>query len=112
MRAYQHPIAARLIRRFDDKLIKILQYMLQIRIVGADVSWDVGKDWLLLEVKSDHLRHVSVDDLIIRDARSRRVGQRNVPSFVNLHQAGNAQHGIASEREWIEKIVVDAPVND
>ena len=40
------------------------------------------------------------------------VGQHHPAGFIHLHEAGHAEVGIGPEGQWIEKIVVDAPVDD
>ncbi len=71
----------------------------------------VLQDRLFAEIEFHDLRHVAVDRLVVGDAGADRVGERDVAGLVGRHQARHAERRVRPERERVEEIVVDAPVD-
>src|SRR6476620_5714688 len=80
MRTNQHPIPTRLSGYLNDKPIEIVQNIGSILRIAAQIGGHIGQNRFLPEVVFDDLRHVSIDDLVIRDASSRSVG-KSYPSL-------------------------------
>ena len=85
-----------------------------MRSVGirATVGGDVLQDRLFAQVELDDLRNVRIGRLVVGDAISNGVGQRDPAGSVNAHQARHAEHAVGSEGERIETVVVHASVDD
>ena len=81
------------------------------RLAAAAQVGTLLEDRLLAEVEPDHVRHVRIDRLVVGDAGADRVGERDAAGAVGREQARHAEHRIGAERERVEEVVVDAPVD-
>ena len=63
------------------------------------------------QVVFDDLGHISVDRLVIGDARSRSIGQCHATRPDNFHQVINAQTGIGTETFGIDEVIIDSTIN-
>ena len=72
---------------------------------------DVVQHRFLRQVIADHVGHVRIDRLVVGHPGADRVGERDAAPAVGGEEAGDAQHRVAAERERVEEIVVDAPVD-
>ena len=112
VRADQHAVAAGFVDRLDDQLVEVLQDVAALPVLPADVRRHVGQHHVFAQIVGDHLRHVGVYGLVVRHPGAGSVGQRHAPGLVHLHEAGHAEAGVGPEGLRIQKIVVDAPVDD
>ena len=111
-RADQHAVAAGAVDFLDDQLVQVREHV--VALLG-DVGMNVGtlcEDRLLAEVEADHLRHVRIDRLVVGDAGADRVGERHAARR-DTRRTGPGTPSIESgaERERVEEVVVDAPVD-
>ncbi len=107
----QHAVAAGAVRLLDDQLGEMVEHVVAILLPVQQVGRHVGEDRLLGQVEADHLRHVRIDRLVVGDAGADRVGERDPPGAVGGEQARHAEHRVGAERQRIEEVVVDAPVD-
>ena len=77
----------------------------------AQISFDVGHDRLLRQVVANHVGDVSVDALVVRDARSGGIDHGHVAQLVGVHQPGDSEQGVLAEHQGIQEVVVDPPVD-
>jgi hypothetical protein len=77
-RAHQHAVAAGAVHLLDHQLGQVVEHVLQVVGLAAQVGGHVVEDRLLAEVELDHLRHVGVDRLVVGHAGADGVGQRHV----------------------------------
>ncbi len=96
----------------DHQLLEVLEHVGEVVGLAAAPGRHVLEDRLLAEEEFHDLRHVAVDRLVVGDAGADGVGKREVAGLVDRHQAGHAERGIRAERERVEEVVVDAPVDD
>src|SRR5580692_591181 len=82
-------------------------------MLGAitEISFDGAEDGVLVQVILNHGGDVGVDGFVIGYAVAGGVGEGDVASAVRAHQAGDTEHGIGAETEWVEEIVVDAAID-
>ena len=84
--------------------------MALLRIL-TEVGLDVLNQRLFIEVVADDFRHIGVDHLIVGDARSGRIGQRNIPRPPGTHQAGHTEYRFFFKHLGIEKQIIDPTVD-
>ena len=72
----------------------------------------VLEDWFFAEIEANHFRHIWVKGFVVGHTSTHCVRQRHPTSAVGVHQAGHAEHGVRSERERINEVVIDTPIND
>ena len=110
-RADQHAVPTGLAHRLEHQILRVRQHEFQLLGVPAQVRGHVVQDRRLVQVVADHVRHVRVHRLVVRDARPDGVGDRHAPLPVHVHQSRHAQRAVPAERQRIEEIVVDAAVD-
>ena len=71
----------------------------------------LARTGLLGQVVPDHVGHISVDALVVRHARPRRVNQRHVAELISVHQPGYAEQGVGPEDQRVHEVVVQPPVD-
>ena len=76
-----------------------------------DEGRDLAELRVFAEVVADQIRQEGVDGLVVRDARARRVGDRDVAFAVDVDEARHAELAVAAEGERVEEAVVDAAVD-
>ena len=108
----QHAVATRFVGWLHNQVLEVVEDVVAVFLFGTAVGRHVGEDRLLAEEVADHVRHVGVDDLVVRDAAAGSVGKRDVARLPGAHQSGYAQHRFLAERLRVQEEVVDAPVND
>ena len=96
---------------FHDKLPQMVEDVFQIVSLCALPGRHVLQDRLFAEVEADHLRHEGIDRLVIGHPRAGGRGDGNAAGTVDIHQAGNAQHGIGPEAERVQIGVVDPAID-
>ncbi len=79
--------------------------------VREQIGVDVLEDRLLAEVEPDHVRHEAVDGLVVGDAGTERVGDRDAPGSVGAHEARHAEQRVGPELQRVDEVVVEAPVD-
>ena len=78
----------------------------------GEIGRHVLEDRVLVEIIFDHVRHEIIHHLVVGDARADGIGERNISRAIRVNKPGHAQHRIFSENRRVEKIIVNAPVND
>ena len=108
---HQHAVAARFVGGLYDELVEVGEHMLSFLVVETAVARHIGQDRILVEVVLDEVRHIGIDDLVVRHAGPRRVGERDIALDPRLEQAWYAEHRSGIEHGRVEKHVVDAPID-
>ena len=85
MRTDQHPVATGFVGRLHDQFVQVLDHVLEIIVLRTNVSRHVGKNGRLIEIILNDAWNVGVNNFVVGNTRPRRVGQRDVAGFVNLH---------------------------
>ena len=89
----------------------MLEHVPPIRIHRAQVGLDVGEDRVLVEVVADQLRHERVDGLVVGDAITQRVGDRDVAGAVGVDQARHSDQRLLAPENGVEPLVVDTSID-
>src|SRR6266478_2806424 len=89
----------------------MFQHIFPLREIRQQISLHICQDGLFSEVVADDRWHVCVNRLVIRDARSHRIGQRYAAGAICIEQSRYSETGISPEGEWIEKIVIYSPID-
>ncbi len=110
-RADQHAVAAGAVGFLDDELRQMREHVIAILLAMQEIGRNIGEHRLLGQVEADHVRHVRIDRLVVGHAGADGVGERDPPGAIGGEEAGHSEHRIGPERERIEKVVVDAPVD-
>ena len=84
----------------------------QFVVVQAAVGGHVRDERFLVEVVADEVGNPRVDDLVVGDACTWRVGDAHVAGLPRSHQPRHAQRRIGAEHLGIEVQVVDPSVDD
>jgi hypothetical protein len=100
------------VRLLDHEIVKVLQHVGALVRPRAEPGRHVLEQRLLAQVEADHLRHVGIDRLVVRDPRADGVRERHVARAIGLEEPGHAQHRVGPEHLGIQVVVVDAPVDD
>ena len=111
-RADQHAVAAGAVDLLDDEILDVVEHIGKVLGLAAAPGRHVLEDRLFAEEELHDLRHVAVDRLVVGDAGADRIGERQIAGLVDCHQARHAERGVRPERERVEEVVVDAPVDD
>jgi hypothetical protein len=106
------PVSASLADGLDDKLLQVVERVAECLRLAADVGLDIGQDRILAEIVADHARHIGVDSLVVSDAGTDRIRERDVPTTVGAHQTRDPERTVGAENLWVQELVVDAPVNN
>ena len=109
--ADQHSIASGFRDGLDHEFPEMGQDIGLILGPGAEIGGDVLNDRLFAEVIAHHVGDIGVDQLVVGNAGAGGIGNGDTSLGVNLHQAANAQHRIATEDGGIEEVVIDAPID-
>ena len=104
-------IATCLTNRFDHKLLKMVQGVLEGFRLAADVGFDIREDRILAEVVADGSGHVGVNRFVVGYSSANCVRQRNFARSVRLHQPWDTDHAVRPEYLRVEEIIVDAVVD-
>ena len=64
-----------------------------------------------LQVIADDLGNERIDPLVVGHAGPERVGQADLSRAIRRDQAGDAELAVSTERERVEEVVVDPPVD-
>ena len=110
-RAHQHAVAAGAVHLLDHQLGQVVQHVLEVVRLAAHPGGHVGEDRFLAQVEADHLGHVGVDRLVVRDARAHGVADGHVARAVGAHEARAAQRGGGAEHLRVEEVVVHPAVD-
>ena len=73
---------------------------------------DIGQKRLFAQVIPNHVGNAGIDALVVGHTGTRCIDQADISHPKGREQSANAQHGIGPKRRRIEKIVVDAAVDD
>src|SRR5437016_33647 len=110
-RAHQHSIAARAVDGLDDERIQMMQNMLELFGLRTAPRGNVWENRVLVEVVANHVGHVGVHQLVIRDARTGSISQSHVAFRPGAHQSRNAERRLRAEGFRIKEVIVDPPVD-
>jgi hypothetical protein len=66
---------------------------------------------VLAEVVLDERGHERIDGLVVGDAGTGSIGERDVALAVDVQEAGHAQQAVAPKHQRIEEIIVDPAVD-
>ena len=108
----QHAVAAGAMNLLYHQLLEMRQRVFELLALAAHVRRNIRQDRLLTEVKINHVRNVRVDRLVVCNASADRIRQRDLAGPIYGQQSGHAQRRVWSERTRIEKIVIDAAIDD
>ncbi len=111
MGAHQHAVSAGFVRGLHYQLIQVFQDIGPVAVPPAKIGRHVGQDGVGALVVADHFGNVSIDNLIVRHAIARSIGQRHASRPVGRYQARDAQQRVGPECVGIQEIVVDAAVD-
>ena len=76
------------------------------------VRLDVVQDRLFGQIKADHFGDIRIDRLVVRHTGADRVGERHASGAICGKQSGHTEHRVFAERQRVQKIVVDATIDD
>ena len=107
----QHAVAARAVDLLHHQFVEPRERRLQGVGFAAAQRRHVVEQGLLAQVKTDRLRHVGVDRLVVGDAGAHRVGERDVAQLIGAQQTGDAEGGVGAEGQRVEEVVVDAAID-
>src|SRR6476660_8475988 len=107
-----HAIAATLVHRLHHELVEVVQYVPQVVTPHRQIGRHVAQDGLLAQVVADDLGHERVDGFVVRHSGADRVGQAHPPQSIAGKQSGHAEHRVRTKGKRVEKVVVDAAVDD
>ena len=110
--ADKHAVAACAVDFLDHQVRHVVDDMVELFGLAAHEGRHVGDFRLFVEVKADHVRHVRVDRLVVRHARSDGIADRHGACAQRAHEALGAERRILAKDFRIQKVVVDAPVDD
>ncbi len=108
----QHAVAAGTVHFLDHQFGQVVEHEFQVLGLAAHIGRHVVQLRFLVEIEADHVWHVGVDRLVVGNAGADGIGQRDVACLVGAQEAWYAESRIGAESQWIEKIVVDAAVDD
>ena len=97
-------------RFLDHKLGEVIEHVFQCLGLAAVVGLDVGEDRGAAGIEFDDRRDVAIDALVIGDAGTRRVDNRDAPRSIDIENARHAEHRGGIEDKRIQEGVVDAAV--
>ena len=72
---------------------------------------EVVLDRRFIQIKTDHVRDIGVNRLIVGHTGPDGIGQRDIARLVGLQDARHAERGIRTEGERIEEVVIDPAIN-
>ena len=110
-RSDEHAVASRPMHLLDHQLAQVIQHISAVLGVAERIGRHVGQDRLLAEIEADHLGHVDIDRFVVGDPGADGVGQGHAAAAVNRDQPRHAEGGLGMERQGIEKLVADPPVD-
>ena len=110
--AHQHAVAARAVHFLDHQLRHVADDVIQFVWLAAHEGRDVGDQGLFAEIKADHVRHVRVDGLVVRDAGADCVADRHVTRAIGAKQAFRTKRGVLAESLGIKEVVIHTAVYD
>src|SRR5579875_2337178 len=108
----KHAVAAGFADGLDDVLVKMAADVVAVGIRSHQEGFHVVEDGIFAEVIADHRGYISVNGLVVGDAGPERIGQNDIARAVGVEDAGRSQSGVAAERQGVEKVVVDAAIDD
>ena len=76
------------------------------------VRGHVGQDRLLVQVVADERRHERIERLVVDDAVADGIGHGHGARADGGHQAGHTEQGVVLEEDRVDRLVVDASVDD
>jgi hypothetical protein len=112
VRSDQHAVAARLADGFHDQTVEVLEDVLPIRGVSAQIRVDVGQNRLLGQVEADDRRQIGVYRFVVGNPGADRVHDADVAGAIRIEQAGHAEMRIGSECQRIQEVVVHPAIDD
>jgi len=91
----------------------VFQHVLEFLGPATDVGFYVVKDWLLVEVKPNHVGYVGADGFVVGNSGTRSIDDGDVAGEVGRHQAGNAEQTVVAEafRLRVQKSIIEPAVN-
>ena len=82
------------------------------RPASSKIRLDVLQNGIFAQIVLDESGDVRVNGFVIGDARADRVRKRDIAGAIGVHQSRHADEGTGAEGKRVEKIVVDAAVDD
>ena len=107
----QHPIVARSVDLFHDKVGQVFHDISVIVVLPQRPGLDVLQQRLLSQIEADHFRHKGIDRLVVGHARARGRTDRHPARAIDIHQPRNAQHRIGAEAQRIQEGIVDPAID-
>ena len=112
LRSDDDAVAARRVGRLDDEAVEVAQHHAPHVGIAQDVRLHDRQQRLLVQVVAHDRRRVGEDRLVVGDARADPVRDRDVARADRGGDAGHAEQRVRAEHDRIEKVVVDAAVED
>ena len=97
---------------FDHELRKVREHVFPILRTTQHPGVDVADHRGLAQVEANHLGDVGIDRFVVGDAGTDGVRDRDMAGAVGGQQSRYPQHRVGPEYQRVQKIIVDAPIND
>ena len=111
-RPHDDAFAAGAVNRLDDQLVHPVEDLLPGLGFLETPGVDVGDQRLLVEVVTDEIRYVGVDQLVVGHSVADRVGDGDGAVGLGGKQTGDAEQGVRPELHRVDELVVDTTVDD
>ena len=98
-RPHEHSVAAGAVDGLDHQRIQMMQEHARAVRARAAPRRNVREYRILVEIVANHVRHVGVHELVVRDAGTGSISQRHVAFRPGAHQSGHAERRVSVGRE-------------
>ena len=95
----------------DHEVFEVGQHMFTLIWPTAQKGGHVREHWVFIQIEADHVGHERVDRLVIGNAGANGIADRDPARPKDRDQARHPQHRVGAKDEWVEEVVIDAPVN-
>src|SRR5262245_43894746 len=85
--------------------------MTQLTLMNAEERGHVLKNRFLTQIETDHRRNVGIDGFIVGDSGADCVSEGDIAGTKRVQQTGATEQAVVLESKWIDKVVVNAPVD-
>src|SRR5262245_27418398 len=96
----------------DHQFMQVIERVSEMLFLATAPGRHVLEDRLLTQIKSNDLGHETVHRLVIGDTRANRIGKRQIACLISRHQTRYSKRGVGAEGEWIDEVVINAPVDN